>query len=67
MSTVYFGAPPLNSWIAPRPELVSPGRPNRYKAFTWAEYKKALYSLRLADSRLDLFKVQREENRTTFD
>lgn len=55
MSTVYFGAPPLNTWIFPLPELVSPEKPSLYKPFTWEEYKKTAYSLRLGDSRLDLF------------
>lgn len=70
MSTMYFGAPPVDWWITPRPELVSPERPSLYMPFTWGEYKKALYSSRLADSRLDLFRVvqagNQEENRIIF-
>lgn len=57
MSMVYFGAPPLNSWIYPLPEFVSPQKPSLYEPFTWEQYKKAAYSLRLGDSRLDLFKI----------
>ncbi|KAL4602813.1 hypothetical protein ACB092_10G081300 [Castanea dentata] len=57
MSMVYFGAPPLNSWIYPLPEFVSPQKPSLYEPFTWDQYKKAAYSLRLGDSRLDLFKI----------
>lgn len=57
MSMVYFGAPALNAWIYPLPELVSADKPTLYRPFTWAQFKKAAYSLRLGDSRLDLFKI----------
>ncbi|XP_022991803.1 gibberellin 2-beta-dioxygenase 2-like [Cucurbita maxima] len=57
MSIMYFGAPPLNAWIAPLSEMIPPNHQSLYKPFTWAQYKKAAYSLRLADSRLDLFKA----------
>ncbi|KAH1120582.1 hypothetical protein J1N35_003742 [Gossypium stocksii] len=55
MSMAYFGAPPPHAWLSVPPELVTPHRPLLYRPFTWAEYKKASYSLRLGDSRLQLF------------
>ncbi|XP_030520788.1 gibberellin 2-beta-dioxygenase 2-like [Rhodamnia argentea] len=59
-SMAFFGAPPLDAWIAPQRELLDPRRPCIYKPFTWAEYKKAVYSLRLGDTRLDLFRARKE-------
>ncbi|KAF8392741.1 hypothetical protein HHK36_023090 [Tetracentron sinense] len=61
MSMAYFGAPPLHSWISPLPEMVTPQKPTLYRPFTWAEYKKATYSLGLRDSRLNLFRTHAED------
>ncbi|XP_072954627.1 gibberellin 2-beta-dioxygenase 2 [Typha angustifolia] len=57
LSIVFFGAPPLHSLISPLPEMITPALPRRYKSFTWAEYKKTMYSLRLSHNRLDLFRA----------
>lgn len=57
MSVAYFGAPPLDACIVAPSVMVTPNRPSLlFKPFTWAEYKKVTYSLRLGDSRIDLFK-----------
>ncbi|KAK1385558.1 Gibberellin 2-beta-dioxygenase 2 [Heracleum sosnowskyi] len=61
MSMAYFCAPPFHANITCPKELVTLERPNIYRAFTWAEYKKVVYSLRLGDSRLELFKLQSDD------
>lgn len=58
LSIMYFAAPPLSTWITPLPTAVSDERPSQYRPFTWAHFKQAAYSLRLAHSRLDLFRSQ---------
>uniref|UniRef100_A0A0D3ENB5 Non-haem dioxygenase N-terminal domain-containing protein n=1 Tax=Oryza barthii TaxID=65489 RepID=A0A0D3ENB5_9ORYZ len=55
LSTIYFAAPPLHARISALPETVAAGAPRRYRAFTWAEYKRTMYTLRLSHNRLDLF------------
>ncbi|TVU21051.1 hypothetical protein EJB05_30663, partial [Eragrostis curvula] len=57
LSAVYFAAPPLHARISALPETVTLAMPRRYRPFTWAEYKKAMYTLRLSHNRLDLFQA----------
>lgn len=54
MSMAYFATPPLHATITPPPLLVD-HQPPLYRPFTWAEYKKVTYSLRLSDIRLGIF------------
>ncbi|KAL7178356.1 hypothetical protein ACSBR2_031498 [Camellia fascicularis] len=61
MSMAYFGAPPLHATIAAIPELVTQCRPSLYRPFTWSEYKKSSYSLRLGESRLNLFRILEDD------
>ncbi|KAK6913655.1 Non-hem dioxygenase N-terminal domain [Dillenia turbinata] len=56
LSMAYFAAPPLHACITPQPELFTPHVPSLYRSFSWADYKKATYSLRLGETRLDLFR-----------
>ncbi|KAG0479742.1 hypothetical protein HPP92_010600 [Vanilla planifolia] len=55
MSTIFFAAPSLQTLIYPLPEMVTHDNPQRYRPYTWAEYKRIMYSLRLATNRLELF------------
>ncbi|GJN31973.1 hypothetical protein PR202_gb20437 [Eleusine coracana subsp. coracana] len=57
LSTIYFAAPPLHAHISALPETVTLASPRRYRPFTWEEYKKAMYALRLSHNRLDLFQA----------
>ncbi|KAM7488019.1 hypothetical protein LguiB_025503 [Lonicera macranthoides] len=54
MSMAYFATPPLHATISPLP-LLADNQPPLYRPFTWAEYKKVTYSLRLSDTRLGIF------------
>ncbi|KAL6999746.1 Gibberellin 2-beta-dioxygenase 1 [Sarracenia purpurea var. burkii] len=54
VSMIYFGGPPLSEKIAPLPSLME-GEDSLYKEFTWFEYKKSAFNLRLAENRLGLF------------
>ncbi|EXB94374.1 Gibberellin 2-beta-dioxygenase 2 [Morus notabilis] len=61
MSMAYFAAPPLNAWIrAPTEVVVAQDKPCLFRPFTWAEYKRTAYSLRLNESRLNLFIVSKD-------
>ncbi|XP_059315622.1 gibberellin 2-beta-dioxygenase 2-like, partial [Lycium ferocissimum] len=67
ISMVYFGAPSPNARICCPSELVSttPHKPyHLYRPFTWAEYKKATYSRRLGDTRLQFFRLHSENDET---
>ncbi|WOK91504.1 hypothetical protein Cni_G00195 [Canna indica] len=55
LSMIYFFGPALGEKIAPLPQLMREGEHSLYKEFTWEEYKKAAYRLRLGDNRLGLF------------
>lgn len=55
MSMMYFAAPALDAWISAPPQINNNSN-NIYRPFTWGDFKQIVYSLRLADRRLDYFK-----------
>ncbi|KAK8953890.1 Gibberellin 2-beta-dioxygenase 2 [Platanthera zijinensis] len=55
LSMIFFATPSLQTRISPLSEMVTIENPLRYRPYTWAEYKKMMYSLRLASNRLELF------------
>jgi gibberellin 2-oxidase len=61
MSMAYFAGPPPNARITVPPEIITPTKPALYKPFTWAEFKKAAYAMRLGDRRLALFRMEGDE------
>ncbi|XP_074591305.1 gibberellin 2-beta-dioxygenase 2-like [Curcuma longa] len=64
MSTVFFAAPSLSTRISPLYEMINKShRPRRYKSFTWGEFKRAMYTLRLGYNRLDLFIAEADDNK----
>ncbi|XP_006349164.1 gibberellin 2-beta-dioxygenase 2-like [Solanum tuberosum] len=56
MSMMYFAAPALDAWISAPPQINNIITSNIYRPFKWGDFKQIVYSLRLADSRLDYFK-----------
>ncbi|XP_004150902.1 gibberellin 2-beta-dioxygenase 2 [Cucumis sativus] len=59
MSMAYFAAPSLNALISPLlKEMATSNQPCLYRPFTWGEYRSHLYSLPLASSKLDSFKIK---------
>ncbi|GLT98934.1 hypothetical protein SLE2022_164080 [Rubroshorea leprosula] len=62
MSMAYFGAPPLHARVEALPEMLTGNGASLYRPFTWAEYKKAAYTRRLRDSRLEFFRACGEDH-----
>ena len=57
MSFGYFSGPPLDAKITAPPEFITADKPSLYKPFTWAEFKKTAYSLRLKENRLKFYEL----------
>lgn len=62
LSFGYFSGPPLHAKITALPEFITPDQPCLYKPFTWAEFKKTAYSLRLKESRLKFYQLSSNDD-----
>ena len=62
LSMAFFASPPLNAWISAPKEMVTAEKPRFYRPFTWAEYKRTTYTLRLGDTRLNLFSICKDDH-----
>ncbi|XP_010419489.1 PREDICTED: gibberellin 2-beta-dioxygenase 4-like [Camelina sativa] len=57
LSMAYFAGPSVHTKIGPLPAIITAAdQPRLYRTFTWDDYKKFAYSLRLGDNRLDIFR-----------
>jgi gibberellin 2beta-dioxygenase len=57
VSMIYFAGPAPAERVAPLPQLMGHGEQGMYRAFTWADYKKAAYRSSLGDNRLAPFEA----------
>lgn len=62
LSFGYFSGPPLHAKITALPEFITPEKPSLYKPFTWAEFKKNAYSLRLKENRLKFYELRSNDD-----
>lgn len=58
LSMAYFGAPSLDAWISPLPQMVNPNQQSIYRPFTWGHYKSHIYAFQLAGAKIDSFKIK---------
>ncbi|PON64894.1 Gibberellin-2 oxidase [Parasponia andersonii] len=65
LSMAYFAAPALNALISVPKEVVTAEKPRLYRPFTWAEYKRTTYSLLLGDTRLNLFRICKDDHQVS--
>lgn len=57
ISMMFFGAPALDAVVTSPCQLLDEDHPGFYKPFSWRDYKKSLYSLKLGNSLLQRFLI----------
>ncbi|KAK1380378.1 Gibberellin 2-beta-dioxygenase 2 [Heracleum sosnowskyi] len=62
LSFGYFSGPPLHAKITVLPEFITLDKPSLYKHFTWADFKKTAYSLRLKENRLKFYELSSNDD-----